>query len=158
TGIIPKIADFAHSHRYLGHANYTVGTLFELTRHKMQKVKLTFDKNAGEDQFDFIAICNSAYTGGKMMMAPNAHARYGHVEIVLPKIKSRIKMLRLFPLIFSGKHVELSNVQVMQARTFSVEFPKDSLVLIDGELSIAHKIQGKVMPASWKLWLSSDDV
>ncbi len=81
----------------------------------------------------FIAICNSRFTGGKMLMAPNAETNDGKVDVIRVGALGRIGLLRAFPKLFEGKHVDLDVVDETQAGTVEFEIDGPTDIMLDGE-------------------------
>ena len=69
-----------------------------------------------------------------MKAAPNAKLDDGLIDLVIVKKTSRLKLLLLFPKIFSGKHISSPLVQYQQVKSFSIFPESDSGLNIDGEL------------------------
>ena len=81
-----------------------------------------------------LSVCNSRFTGGDMMMAPAADAADGLLDVVRIGPLGRVRLLRAFPRIFKGTHVELPEVECSRARR--VDFPDGEPIdaMIDGEV------------------------
>ena len=81
-----------------------------------------------------LSFCNSRFTGGNMMMAPKADATDGLLDVIRIGPLGRVRLLRAFPRIFKGTHVELPEVECTRARR--VEFLRDETidVMVDGEV------------------------
>jgi len=90
----------------------------------------------------FISICNSKFTGGTMMMAPDADTADGKVDIIHVGALGRIGLLRAFPKIFQGKHLDLDTVRVTQARRIEFDLAGPTSIMLDGE---ALHVQPKVI-------------
>jgi diacylglycerol kinase (ATP) len=81
-----------------------------------------------------LSFSNSRYTGGTMMMAPEAQVDDGLLDIIHIGPLSRGRLLRCFPKIYQGTHVDLEEID--QGRSRRVDFfdmPKTD-VMIDGEI------------------------
>ena len=74
------------------------------------------------------------YCGGGMMLAPGQDRHSGKLTVIVYRSKSKIKSLMKFPLIFEGKHVELTDmVTVLTGNKIHVRFSEPCAVQIDGE-------------------------
>jgi len=82
----------------------------------------------------FLAFSNSKFTGGKMMISPNADATDGKIECVRWGPIGRLGLLWNLPRLFTGTHI----LHPLASRTAAtkVEFALDSpvTVMIDGEI------------------------
>jgi YegS/Rv2252/BmrU family lipid kinase len=81
----------------------------------------------------FASFNNSRFTGGKMMMAPEARTDDGLIDFVRVAPLGRFDLLRTFPKIFKGTHI--LHPAVSTARVQVVEFALESEidVMVDGE-------------------------
>ena len=90
-----------------------------------------------EYEFDNVWLAPSMkgrYCGGGMMLAPGQDRFSGRLTVIVYMSKSKIKSLSKFPLIFEGKHVELTDmVKVIEGNKVHVRFSKPCAVQIDGE-------------------------
>ena len=74
------------------------------------------------------------YCGGGMMLAPGQDRFSGKLTVIVYMSKSKIRSLKNFPLIFEGKHVELTDmVKVIEGNKVHVRFSRPCAVQIDGE-------------------------
>ena len=74
------------------------------------------------------------YCGGGMMLAPGQDRNSDLLTVIVYKSKSKLKSLKNFPLIFEGKHVELTDmVKVIPGKKIHVRFSEPCAVQIDGE-------------------------
>ena len=91
------------------------------------------DAEFDRDPMVFASFNNSRYTGGKMMMAPEADTADGLIDLIRVAPLSRLDLLRTFPRIFKGTHIE--NPAVTTAKVKSVDFEVDEEidVMVDGE-------------------------
>jgi len=81
-----------------------------------------------------LVFSNSKYTGGAMKMAPRATVSDGHLDIIRVGALSRGSLLRQFPKIFSGTHVEGPDVEETRAITVDFVSPRKQPCMIDGEI------------------------
>ena len=82
----------------------------------------------------FVSLNNSRYTGGKMLMAPHASVSDGKVAIVEVGKMGRIGLLRTFPKIFDGKHVESPSVYTSEATRIVFDIDSAIDLMVDGEI------------------------
>jgi diacylglycerol kinase (ATP) len=96
----------------------------------------------------FISINNSRFTGGAMMMAPAADTADGKVDVVRVGAMGRIALLRAFPRIFKGTHVDLPVVRASQTAAVEFDLPEPVDVMVDGEALTARLTRLEVLPAA----------
>ncbi len=82
----------------------------------------------------FLAFSNSKFTGGKMMIAPEADPTDGQIEYVRWGPVGRLRLLWLFPRLFTGTHQK--HPRASRAASQRVEFDLAGPVnaLVDGEI------------------------
>lgn len=96
----------------------------------------------------FASFNNSKFTGGKMMMAPNAATDDGKVDFIRVAPLGRVSLLRTFPKIFTGEH--LRNPAVRETRHGRIDFAvTDEIdVMIDGEAERVVPVAIDVLPGA----------
>jgi diacylglycerol kinase (ATP) len=120
----------------MGELGYILGVFARLARFKHRAFPHRLD---GASEFDrrpclFLAFSNSKFTGGNMMIAPNADPTDGKIEYVRWSPISRAGLLRMLPRLFTGTHIE--HPLASRASVKRVDFELDSpvSVLVDGEI------------------------
>lgn len=79
---------------------------------------------------------NGRFYGGGMMPAPNQERmnREGTVTAMVMHGCGKVKTLRIFPSIFSGKHIAYTkNVDILEGKDISVFFDRPTALQVDGE-------------------------
>ncbi|MEM7183178.1 MAG: diacylglycerol kinase family protein [Spirochaetota bacterium] len=153
-GVIPYIAELAMKMRFMGSLNYTVAALVKLFKHKYYTMDVVIDGVRETLDFDFLSVCNSKYTGGAMLMATDVEVDDGKMYLVAPHMKSKMQILKLFPKIFKGTHLQNKNVRHHFINNLEVKVDDPLLLLIDGELEKGIKPILTIEPAFWKLYVS----
>lgn len=135
-GFAADAAEFANRHlKGFGYTGYAISVLACLARLNRRSFPLRAD---GASRFDrrrclFLAFSNTKFTGGNMMIAPNADSSDGLIEYVRWGPVGRIGLLRNFATLFDGTHVH--HPLASRAAVREVEFSLDEAVnvMIDGE-------------------------
>jgi diacylglycerol kinase (ATP) len=119
-----------------GEVGYVMGVLLCLARLDRRSFPLQV---GDEPEFDrrrclFLSFSNSRFTGGKMMIAPNASTGDGLMDYVRWGPIGRWGLLRTFPKLFDGTHIKhpLASHRLARRIEFSLDGPVD--VMIDGEV------------------------
>jgi diacylglycerol kinase (ATP) len=121
-----------------GVLGYTLGVLVELVRLRLYESDL--DWGAGADcgrvtgRLLFASIQNIEWVGGNMRMAPGARTDDGLADLVVADAASRPRVLRLFPKIFRGRHVEAPEVHVRRCDHVTFRSLDRRPVMVDGEV------------------------
>ena len=58
-----------------------------------------------------------------MLICPNADHSDGLLDVTMVRAGSRTRLIRLFPTVFKGTHINLDEVTTERARTITVESP-----------------------------------
>ena len=82
----------------------------------------------------FLTFSNSKFTGGKMMIAPKADPCDGQIEYVRWAPVGRMQLLRTFPRLFTGTHID--HPLAFRAPAQRIDFQLDGPVnaMVDGEI------------------------
>ena len=120
----------------LGHLGYLLGVFVGLVQLKRRAFVLRSDD---ETEWDarrslFLTFNNSKYTGGTMLIAPDADPSDGFIEFVRWGPIGRFGLLRMLPRLYSGTHLNhpLASRKAVKHVEFNIPVPVD--VLIDGEI------------------------
>lgn len=107
-----------------GRMRYNVAMVAELSKLRLLPFRMVLD---GEREIHadltLAAFGNTRTYGGGMQICPNADHSDGLLDITMVKSASRTKLIRLFPTVFKGTHVDLPEVTTDRARTILVESP-----------------------------------
>jgi diacylglycerol kinase family enzyme len=63
-----------------------------------------------------VVIANSRFYGKGMAIAPNASVTDGLLDVVVIEAASRLELLRSFPKVYDGRHINLREVTVVTGR------------------------------------------
>ncbi len=123
----------------LGEAGYGLGVLYKVVRLNTYPLPFALDGGPIDSTPQvFLSFNNSKFTGGKMMMAPHADCADGLIECVVVGKMDRVTLLRTFPRIFAGTHIEHPVVHERRAREVRFDLPGPVDVMVDGEILQAH--------------------
>jgi diacylglycerol kinase (ATP) len=119
-----------------GELGYIFGVLTCLTRFKHRAFPYRLDGASAWDRRPclFLAFSNSKFTGGKMMIAPNADPTDGQIECVRWDPVGRLELLRTLPRLFTGTHIEHPLAARAPAKQIDFDLDGPVNVLIDGEI------------------------
>lgn len=80
------------------------------------------------------SISNSRYTANGMLIAPGADLQDGQVDFVTVAPMARRHVLRAFPSLFTGKHVQMEKIKALQTPQVVFETDEAMELMIDGEV------------------------
>ena len=119
--------------KILGNAAYTLATLWKVLKLKSYPLELEMDGEAIQSNNVFITISNTRYTGTHFMIAPDAVIDDGLLDVTLLEALPRRRLLKLFPSIYSGRHIEYREISTCKAAAISIRSPRAMLLGPDGE-------------------------
>jgi diacylglycerol kinase (ATP) len=123
----------AQKMKLLGKAAYTLATLWQVLKLKSYPLEMEIDgKNIRSDNV-FVTISNSRYTGTHFLIAPDAEIDDGQLDVTILENLPRSRLLKLFPTIYNGRHVEYAEISSCKAAQISIRSPKGLLLGPDGE-------------------------
>ena len=131
-GMASNVNILAEKLRWLGNIRYSIASILSILKIKLQKVNIIIENQVFDGKVAFFIALNNIHTGKGMKMAPKAKLNDGLIDIILLKKASRLRILKIFLQLFSGKHIYDPLVQYMQVKSFSINSENDFLN-IDGE-------------------------
>jgi YegS/Rv2252/BmrU family lipid kinase len=131
-GMASNVNILAEKLRWLGNIRYSIASILSILKIKLQTVNIIIENQVFDGKIAFFIALNNIHTGKGMKMAPKAKLNDGLIDIILLKKASRLRILKIFLQLFSGKHIYDPLVQYMQVKSFSINSENDFLN-IDGE-------------------------
>jgi diacylglycerol kinase (ATP) len=133
-----------------GELGYVISIFLTLARFNRRPFPMRLD---GEKDFDrrrclFLTFNNSKYTGGTMLIAPQAEVNSGLIEYVRWGPIGRLGLIRNLPTLYDGTHVEhpLAERKAVPRVEFALKDPVD--VVVDGEVITLHCEEIDVLPGA----------
>jgi len=96
----------------------------------------------------FLSFNNSKFTGGNMMIAPNAEATDGQIEYVRWGPISRLGLVRMLPRLFTGTHIRDPRASRAAAEKIELEIDQPVNVMIDGEIMRLECRSIEILPSA----------
>jgi diacylglycerol kinase (ATP) len=90
------------------------------------------------------AFANAPAYGGGMKIAPRAQLDDGKLDLCIIRDINKLKLLFLFPTIYFGRHLGVSEVEYSQIERLRVETPEPCDVYADGEYVCRTPIEVRV--------------
>jgi diacylglycerol kinase (ATP) len=130
---------------------YNLAMLAELSQLRLLPFRLGLD--GGEEivtDLTMAAFGNTRSYGGGMLICPNADHADGQLDITMVHSDSRTSLVRLFPTVFKGTHIELPNVTTARAKKVTVECP-DINAYADGEFACPLPVEVEAVSGALKI-------
>jgi diacylglycerol kinase (ATP) len=133
-----------------GRRRYDLAVLAELRSYRPLPFELDLDGERLEAEAMLVALGNAPSYGGGMRVCPDARMDDGLLDVVIVGPMSRTTFLRLFPKVFSGRHVKHPAVRVLKAARVSVHAPS-ATAYADGEPLGSLPITSTVVPGALRV-------
>lgn len=133
-----------------GEAGYQTSIFICLARFRRRPFPLSVD---GERNIDrrpclFLTFNNSKFTGGSMMIAPDAAIDDGLIEYVRWGPIGRIGLIRNLPTLYDGTHTRHPLAEVRKVRRVDFHLDDTVDVMVDGEVITLHCESLDVLPSA----------
>ena len=148
-GFAADVATLTNRHlKFLGELGYLVGVLVSLARLRRRPFPLRADSERDDRRCLFVAFSNSKYTGGKMMIAPQAAINSGAIEYVHWGPIGRFGLVRTLPKLFDGTHIRHTLASRRAAKRIDFDFKEPVDVVVDGEVLTLEVESLEVLPGA----------
>jgi diacylglycerol kinase (ATP) len=138
-----------------GHLGYLLGVFVRVAQLRRRSFALRCDDDPEWDERRslFLTFNNSKYTGGTMLIAPQADATDGLIEFVRWGPIGRLGLLRNLPRLYDGTHLEhpLASRRAVRRVEFRAAAPVD--VMIDGEVATLECRSLDVLPGAVDIYI-----
>ena len=138
-----------------GHLGYLLGVFVRVLQLKRRSFALRCDDDQEWDERRslFLTFNNSKYTGGTMLIAPQADPTDGLIEFVRWGPIGRLGLLRALPRLYDGTHIEhpLASRRAVRHVEFKPALPVD--VMIDGEVAALACRSLDIVPACVEIYI-----
>jgi diacylglycerol kinase (ATP) len=154
TGFDSLVSDRVNRMRWPhGRMRYNVAMVAEMYRLRPLPFRMVLD---GEREIvtnlTLAAFGNTRSYGGGMLICPGANHRDGLLDITMVHSSSRTKLIRLFPTVFKGTHVNLEEVSTDRARTITVDSPGIN-AYADGDYACPLPAEISAVPGALKIFV-----
>lgn len=119
--------------KFLGKTAYTLATLWQVLKLRSYPLSLEIDGRPVASDNVFVTFSNSRYTGTHFLIAPAAKIDDGQLDVTILENLPRLRLLKLFPTIYSGRHIGYKEVSCQRASRITIRSPGGMLLGPDGE-------------------------
>ena len=130
-----------------GRSRYNVAILAELRTFRPVPFVLELDGARWETEAMLVAVGNGTSYGGGMQVCPGADMVDGLFDVTVLGPISKLEFVRVFPQVYSGRHVEHPAVTVRRARTVSLA-ARGVTACADGERMAVLPVTCDVVPGA----------
>jgi diacylglycerol kinase (ATP) len=134
-----------------GRLRYYIAMIAELSQLRLLPFRLVLDGTKEIDaDITLAAFGNTRSYGGGLLICPNADRTDGLLDITMAHSDSRTKLIRLFPTVMKGTHVDLAEVTTARAKSIHVECPGIN-VYADGDFACLLPAEISAVPQALKV-------
>ena len=136
--------------KYLpGSLKYILALLLELPSFKPISYRFEIDGEVREIQAMMMVLANGATYGGGMKIVPHADNSDGLINLMVLHPVSKFELLKVFPKVFTGKHIEHSEIELLTCKEIQIQ--SSAPIYADGEYFGQGLFKATVMPAALKI-------
>ena len=134
-----------------GRLRYYLAMLAELSQLRLLPFRMVLDGTQHIDADVILAAFgNTRSYGGGMLICPNADHADGLLDITMVHSASRSKLVRLFPTVMKGTHINLDEVRTARAKSIHVECPGIN-VYADGDFACPLPAEISAVPGALQI-------
>lgn len=130
---------------------YLWGLVRTLLSYKNKSVIVNSGGNVTEQRVVSVMVANGEYAGGGMHFAPFAKLDDGLLDTVIVGDMGKLELLKSFPRVYNGTHINLPKVRLDKTTDISVRSIERALVYADGEFLGEGPARFTIVPAALRL-------
>ncbi|NQT31310.1 MAG: diacylglycerol kinase family lipid kinase [Deltaproteobacteria bacterium] len=130
---------------------YVAGMLRTLISYKNKPVVVRVGDEVENYRVLNMAVANGGYFGGGMHIAPDAELCDSLLDVVIIGDMGKLELLKEFPTIYKGTHINHPKVTVKKGSNISIESSEPMLVYADGESLGECPASFRVVPGALSL-------
>jgi diacylglycerol kinase (ATP) len=119
--------------RNAGRFSYVAGILTSLVAFRAPRLIVTAGAERRDGRYMLCAVSNTGRYGGGVLIAPEASADDGLLDVCLIAHASRIRLLRILPAAYRGAHVHAREVEMLRAEAVEILSEQPLPIVADGE-------------------------
>jgi YegS/Rv2252/BmrU family lipid kinase len=132
-----------------GNLVYMYGALRALVAWKPATFQVRVDGGEPRTVIGYtVAAANSKAYGGGMLLAPEASLQDGMLDVVTIANVSKLRVLRVLPTVFEGRHVAERNVEIVRAREVEISADRPFTLYADGDPLAELPVTVRALPGA----------
>lgn len=137
--------------KYFGKTAYTIGALIEILRFKPHQCKIEVDGVTHEYSGVLTNFSNSVWIGGNMKISPNSIINDGVAECLILRDLPRRKLMKVFPKVFDGSHLEVEEFEIFRGKHFKAWSDPVKVTNPDGEMYGVTPLEISILPKEFRM-------
>ncbi|WP_353810211.1 diacylglycerol/lipid kinase family protein [Agromyces sp. SYSU T00194] len=134
-----------------GPSRYAIALARELATFHPREYVLTIDGEVRTQRAMLVSVANTPSLGGGMRIAPDAALDDGLLDVFIVHPLSRLGLVRVFPRVYSGTHVDHPAVELLRARSVRIE-ASGVTAYADGERLGALPVEVTARPGALRVF------
>jgi len=130
---------------------YLWGLVRTLLTYKNKLVEIKSGGKIIREHVVSVIVANGGYAGGGMHFAPFAKLNDGLLDTVIVGNMGKLELLKSFPRVYKGTHINLPKIRLDKTTDISVESSDKALVYADGEFLGEGPVRFHVIPAALQI-------
>jgi YegS/Rv2252/BmrU family lipid kinase len=119
--------------RRAGRFAYVGGIFASLVAFRAPHLRISAGSHKRDGRYMMCAVSNTGRYGGGVLIAPEASADDGMLDICLVAHASRLRLLRILPAAYRGEHIRAREVEMLRAESVQVVADRELPLIADGE-------------------------
>ena len=133
-----------------GRMRYNVAMIEKILALRAHRYRLRLDGDSVEVEATLVTVANGASYGGGMKVCPDAELNDGFFDVMVLGKVSRIELLKVFPKVYSGRHVGHPAVTFYRCR--EIEILGSGSSFADGEPISSLPLTAECVSSAVKVW------
>ena len=133
-----------------GRMRYNVAMIEKILALRAHRYQLRLDGDSVEVEATLVTVANGASYGGGMKVCPDAELNDGFFDVMVLGKVSRIELLKVFPKVYSGRHVGHPAVTFYRCR--EIEILGSGSSFADGEPISSLPLTAECVSSAVKVW------
>ncbi|HOJ92962.1 MAG TPA: diacylglycerol kinase family lipid kinase [Dictyoglomaceae bacterium] len=151
TGFVGEVNYRSNNLNLTGIKGYMVSVFTTLKEFKYPECEISFDGYSWNGRITLIALGNTQYYGGGMMLLPSANFSDGFFDIAVASKVSAFELILTFPLVYMGKYTINPHVKIYKGKEVTIKSDSDLFISFDGELITKREVTFKNLPRFQKI-------
>ena len=133
-----------------GRMRYNIAMIEKILALRAHRYQLRLDGDSVEVEATLVTVANGASYGGGMKVCPDAELNDGFFDVMVLGKVSRIELLKVFPKVYSGRHVGHPAVTFYRCR--EIEILGSGSSFADGEPISSLPLTAECVSSAVKVW------
>lgn len=133
-----------------GRMKYNLAMVEKLIELKPRSYHLKIDSDHIDVEATLVTVANGSSYGGGMKICPEARIDDGYFDLMILGKVSRLELLKVFPKVYTGKHV--GHPAVSFYRAAKIEILGSGPSFADGELVASLPLSTECVSSALKVW------